>query len=175
METLETLLNIRTDEAELPVPMVRASDMNSESAVGTSTAEASPPPSRSAATRSSLHDPRGYVEIIPWVELEPVSPTVLEEAHIPIFLPHRTDMAQEASDVKWMLWKPPSSNFFDCHHLFTEDEVYQYCVENDWHFPGQFYGARVVFALSPLEASRFVDDLEDFWDTWVCEFDTALH
>ncbi len=162
LETLETLLNICTDEAELPVAMVHASDMNSKSAVGTSTAEG-------AAARSSLHDPRGYVEIIPWVELEPVSPTVLEKAHIPIFLPHRTAMAQE-SDVKWMLWKPPSSNFFDCHHLFTEDEVYQYCVENDWHFPGQFYGDRVVFALSPLKTSRFVDDLEHFWDTWVREF-----
>jgi hypothetical protein len=176
LETLETLLNIRTDEAELPVPtgLVHASDMDSKSAVGTSKAGASPPRSRSVASRSSLHDPRGYVEIIPWAELEPVSPTVLEEAHIPIFLPHRTAMAQDASDVKWMLWKPPSSNFFDCHHLFTEDEVYQYCVENDWHFPGQFYGDHVVFALSPLKASRFVDDLEHFWDTWVCEFCALL-
>jgi hypothetical protein len=170
LKTLKILLNIRTDEAELPVPMVHASDMNSKPAVGTSTGEASPPPSRGGAARSSLHDPRGYVEIIPWAELEPVSPTVLEEAHIPIFLPHRTATAQEASNVKWMLWKPPSTNFFDCHHLFTEDEVYQYCVENDWHFPGQFYGDYVVFALSPLSASLFVDDLEHFWDTWVCEF-----
>jgi hypothetical protein len=151
--------------------MVHASDMNSESA---GTAEASPPPSRNAAARSSLQDPRGYVEIIPWVELEPVSPTVLEEAHIPIFLPHRTSMAQQSSDVKWMLWKPPSSNFFDCRHLFMEGEVYQYCVEKEWHFPGQFYGDRVVFALSPLKASRFVDDLENFWDTWVFEFRTLL-
>jgi hypothetical protein len=148
LESLESRLNIRTDEAELPVPVVQLDP----------------------AARSKLHDPRGYVEIIPWVELEPVSPTVLEKAHIPIFLPHRTAMAQEASDVKWMLWKPPSSNFFDCHHLFTEDEVYQYCVEKDWHFPGQFYGDRVVFALSHLKASRFVDDLEHFWDTWVREF-----
>ena len=148
LESLESLLNIPTDEAELPVPVVQSVP----------------------AARSSLHDPRGYVEIIPWVELEPVSATVLEEAYIPIFLPHRTAMAEEASDVKWMLWKPPSSDFFDCHHLFTEDEVYQYCVENDWHFPGQFYRDRVVFALSHLKASRFVDDLEHFWDTWVCEF-----
>lgn len=146
LTSLESLLNIRTDEAE-PVPKVQSVP----------------------AARSSLHDPRGYVEIIPWVELKPVSPTVLQEAHIPILLPH-----QKVPDVMWMLWKPPSSNFFDCHHLFTEDEVYQYCVENDWHFPGQFYGDRVVFALSPLKASRFVDDLEHFWDTWVCEFRTLL-
>lgn len=120
--------------------------------VHTSDAVAEAPSShiRSVA-RNSLHDPRG---VLPWVELEPISPTVLEEARIPIFLPRRTTMAQEASDVKWMLWKPPSSNFFDCHHLFTEDEGYQYCVENDWHFPGQFYGDRVVFAFSPLKASR---------------------
>ena len=152
---LETLLNIPTYEAELPVPMSVF------------------PPDSDRPARSSLHDPRAYVEIIPWMELEPVSPTVLKEAHIPIFLPRRTAMAQglEASlaDVKWMLWKPPSSNFFDCHHLFTEDEVYQYCVESDWHFPGHFYRDHVVFALSPLNASRFVDDLENFWDTWVCE------
>ena len=170
LETLKILLNIRTDESELPVPVIHASDTDSAPTVGTSTGEDSPPPSRGGASRSSLHDPRGYVEIIPWAELEPVSSTVLEEAHIPIFLPHRTATAQEALDVKWVLWKPPSTNFFDCHYLFTEDEVYQYCVENDWHFPGQFYGDHVVFALSPLNASRFVDDLEHFWDTWVCEF-----
>ena len=147
LESQEGLVNIRSDEAEVPLPMVEL-DPTSD---------------------SSLHDPRGYVEIIPWVELEPVSPTVLEEAHIPIFLPHRKSLTQEASDVKWMLWKPPSSNFFDSHCLFTEDEVYQYCVENDWHFPGQFYGDRVVFAITPLKARRFVDDLDHFWDTWVCE------
>jgi hypothetical protein len=141
LASLESLLNIRRpDEAELPVPV--------------------PIVQSSPAARSSLHDPRGYVEIIPWVELEPVSTTVLD----------CTVMPQEASDVKWMLWKPPSSNFFDCHHLYTEDEVYQYCVENDWHFPGQFHGDRVVFALSHVKTSRFVDDLEHFWDTWVCEF-----
>ena len=147
---LESLLDTPTNDVEFPVPM--------------------PVIQSGPAARSSLCDPRGYVEIIPWVELEPVSPTVLDEAHIPIFLPQRTAMAQEASDVKWMLWKPPSSNFFDCHHLFTEDEVYQYCVEKNWHFPGHFYRDLVVFALSPLKASRFVDDLENFWDTWVCEF-----
>ena len=140
--------SLRTDEAELPVPMVGLDP----------------------GAKSSLHDPRGYVEITPWEELEPVSPTALEEAHIPIFLAHRTAMAQEASDVRWMLWKSPSSNFFDCHHLFTEDEVYQYCVENDWHFPGQFYGDRVVFALSHLKVRQFIDDLAHFWITWVCKF-----
>ena len=106
LRALETLLNIRTNEAELPVPMVHASE--------SSTAEASPSHTRSSAPRSSLHDPWGYVEIIPWLDLEPVSPAVLEEAHIPISLPHRTAaVAQEVSDVVWMLWKPPSSNFFD--------------------------------------------------------------
>ena len=65
--------SLRTDEAELPVPMVGLDP----------------------GAKSSLHDPRGFVEIIPWEELEPVSPTALEEAHIPIFLAHRTAMAQE--------------------------------------------------------------------------------
>jgi hypothetical protein len=120
-----------------------------------------------ASLNYPLHDPRSYVEFIPWVELQPTSSTELESVDIPVFLPYRTDTTQASLAVRWMLWKPASNEIFDCHHLYTEDEVYQYCIENNWHFPGHFLHNRVIFAASPLEATQFVSGLRRFWQHWV--------
>jgi hypothetical protein len=112
-----------------------------------------------------LEDPRSYVEIIPWEKLTPASSTELKEARIPIYLPHEADTNR--ADQRWMLWDIPSCNFFDFHHLYTEAEVYQYCVVNSWWFPGHSYRGAVIFALSPLNDTEFVEDLKNFWECWV--------
>lgn len=122
------------------------------------------------ARPGSLHNPRECVEFIPWSELEPVCSEVLDDANVPIHLPWLTGAAKEVLDMNWMLWRPPSSHFFECHCLYTEDEVYQYCVENSWHFPGHMYHDKVVFACSPLEDTLFVDDFKNFWDRWARVF-----
>lgn len=109
----------------------------------------------------SIEDPRDYLEIIPWEELKSITSTELKEVYPP--LSHEID-----TDQKWVLWKPPSQHFFDSHHLYTEPEVYQYCITNSWSFPGYSYpDGSVIFVLSPLEATQFVDDLKNFWERWV--------
>jgi hypothetical protein len=123
-----------------------------------------------ASVNSPLQDPRTYLEMIPWVELEPISSIELEQAGIPTLLPNRTGDVH----MKWVLWTPASRHFFNCHHLYTEDEVYQYCIEKNWHFPGHFLGDRVVFAASPLEDTQFVHDLQSFWSHWVCLINSKL-
>jgi hypothetical protein len=112
-----------------------------------------------------IDDPRRYVEVIPWEELTLVSDSELSAAHIEIFLQQEPDMGNAVQ--KWMLWKLPSCHFFDSHHLYTEFETYNYCVTHGWFFPGHSYRDAVIFALSPLEQTEFVEDLKNFWDRWV--------
>jgi hypothetical protein len=114
-------------------------------------------------------DPRSYIEIIPWDELEPTTTENLEKGGVDIFLPYTGNISKDdlATMPKWMLWKPPSSNFFNFHALHVDDEIYDYCVINDWHFPGHLLGNRIVLAASPLEATEFVANLRHFWNHWV--------
>jgi hypothetical protein len=147
-------------------PAFSTTDLGHKAAIK-SVARTSPLPWEGPARPGSLHDPRDCVELIPWSELEPVYGDELEDARIPIHLPQLTGIVKETLDMNWMLWRPPSSHFFDSHCLYTEDEVYQYCIENKWHFPGHMYGDKVVFARSPLEDSLFVDDFKNFWGRWV--------
>jgi len=118
----------------------------------------------------SFNDPRDCVELIPWSELEFICGDALEDAHVPIHLPRLTGTAKEELDMNWMLWRPPSPYFFDSHCLYTEDEVYQYCIENNWYFPGHMYHDKVVFACYPLKDSLLVDDFKNFWDRWARVF-----
>lgn len=120
--------------------------------------------SHKAVLNSPLQDPRIFVEFIPWDELQPISSTSLEEAGIPLVLPYGD--ADQAS-IRWMTWKPASCHFFDSHHLYTEGEVYQYCVTKGWHFPGHLLHDRVIFAISALEANEFIQELKQFELHWV--------
>ena len=114
-------------------------------------------------------DPRSYIEIVPWDELELTTAENLEKGGVDCFLPYFSRGSEDdlAAMTKWMLWKSPSSNFFDSHALHVDDEVYQYCVINGWHFPGHLLGNHTVLAVSPLEATEFVANLRRFWDYWV--------
>jgi hypothetical protein len=93
----------------------------------------------------------------------------LEKGGVDGFLPYFSGGSEDdlAMTTKWMLWKSSSSNFFDSHALHVDDEVYQYCVINGWHFPGHLLDNRTVLAVSPLEATEFVANLRRFWDYWV--------
>lgn len=114
-------------------------------------------------------DPRSYMEIVPWDELELTTAENLEKGGVDGVLPYFSRGSDDdlTAMPKWMLWKSPSSNFFDSHALHVDDEVYQYCIINGWHFPGHLLGNRTVFAVSPLEATDFVANLRHFWDYWV--------
>jgi hypothetical protein len=114
-------------------------------------------------------DPRSYIEIVPWDELELTTAENLEKGGVDGFLPYFSRGSEDdlSAMTKWMLWKSPSSNFFDSHALHVDDEVYQYCVINGWHFPGHLLGNHTVLAVSPMETTEFVANLRDFWDYWV--------
>ena len=114
-------------------------------------------------------DPRSYIEIVPWDELELTTAENLEKGGVDGVLPYFSRGLDDdlTAMPKWMLWKSPSSNFFDSHSLHVDDEVYQYCIINGWHFPGHLLGDRTVLAATPLEATEFVANLRRFWDYWV--------
>ena len=106
---------------------------------------------------------------MPWDELELTTAENLEEGGVDCFLPYFSRGSEDdlAAITKWMLWKSSSSNFSDSHALHVDDEVYQYCVTNGWHFPGHLLGDHTALAASPLEATEFVANLRRFWDYWV--------
>ena len=121
-------------------------------------------------SQQPLDDPRSYIEIIPWDELEPITVAELEKAGIDIFLPYPSTRKSNDDPLampKWILWKLPSNKFFDSHTLHVDDEIYQYCIVNNWRFPGHLLNNHVIFALSPLEATEFVTNLKHYWNYWV--------
>lgn len=121
-------------------------------------------------SQQPLEDPRSYIEIIPWDELEPITVADLEKGGVDSFLPYHSTCNSNDDPFtmpKWMLWKLPSTKFFDSHTLHVDDEIYQYCIVNNWQFPGHLLNNRVAFALSPLEVTEFVANLKHFWDYWV--------
>src|SRR5438046_3447184 len=111
---------------------------------------------RSLRYRIPIADPTKYIEVIPFNELKPITMSELKEANINIDLAHQATLGANI-DAQWMIWKPPSRQLFHSHHFHTEDEVYQYCVENQWYFPGHFIGEFVVFEILPLKDSKMVD------------------
>ena len=95
---------------------------------------------------------------MPWDELELTTAENLEEGGVDCFLPYFSRGSEDdlAAMTKWMLWKSSSSNFSDSHALHVDDEVYQYCVINGWHFPSHLLGGHTVLAASPLEADQVI-------------------
>ncbi|TDL17276.1 hypothetical protein BD410DRAFT_794434 [Rickenella mellea] len=118
-----------------------------------------------------LEDPRCYVEMVPWEELESVTTFDLEDEGIDITLPYSENppSVNPTTTSQWKLWKPQSFQFFESHHFHPEDEVYQYCVANGWHLPGHSVRDRVIFRATRLEDSEFVNGLRKYWEHWnVC-------
>ena len=122
--------------------------------------------SEASSAKSNPEDP--YVMIIPWQELELTTVACLESAGTDVFLPYppQVPISDQMAPTHWVLWKPPSPNFFDSHALHIDDELYEYRILNGWEFPGHFFHDRVVFAMSPLEATKFLADMHHFWHHW---------
>ena len=66
-----------------------------------------------------------------------------------------------------MLWKPEKSVAHE-HHLYSEEEVFKFCVEEEFYFPNHTKDGSVVFMPSLLKDSKLLDDMEKFWEKWVC-------
>jgi hypothetical protein len=65
-----------------------------------------------------------------------------------------------------MVWEPAVRWSLD-HHLFTEEEVYRYCVEANYTFPQHFSSDSVVFVANPLEESPILQQLDKLETLWV--------
>ncbi|KAM3435356.1 hypothetical protein MY4824_004937 [Beauveria thailandica] len=73
-----------------------------------------------------------------------------------------------------MVWEPAVRWSLD-HHLFTEEEVYRYCVEANYTFPQHFSSESVVFIANHLEDSPILqqlDQLETLWNDCAVTVDT---
>ena len=92
-----------------------------------------------------------------------MSTEALQNEHIELSLVHQYEPAIH----QWALWTPPSSDYDLNHHLFLEDELFNYSVERNWPLPGHFCGEKVIFAVQLLADSRFVPEFDVFWERWV--------
>jgi hypothetical protein len=66
-----------------------------------------------------------------------------------------------------LLWKTATPIMHD-HHLYTEEEVFKFCIDMDFYFPGHFDNESIVFVPSPLKSSKVFDEMDRFWEKWVC-------
>ncbi|KAK8143589.1 hypothetical protein G3M48_007035 [Beauveria asiatica] len=64
-----------------------------------------------------------------------------------------------------MVWEPAVRWSLD-HHLFTEEEVYRYCVEANYTFPQHFSSESVVFIANHLEDSPILQQLDQLETLW---------
>lgn len=95
--------------------------------------------------------PLNVLEMIPMEDLEIVSPQ---------------SGKLKLDTARYACWRKENMCRFD-HHLFTEEEVFRYCVTANWTFPDHLQDERVLFRLTPLGQSDLLHDLTSFWEKWV--------
>ena len=114
-------------------------------------------------SRKEVNDPRGYVHIIPWSELETVEPGQLIAEGIDIEIPFQKNIIE----VQWVLWSPPFQGIPWSHPLFTEEQVFGYNILNTWYFPDHILRGKTIFAVHKLGSTDFVTNLFEYWENWV--------
>jgi hypothetical protein len=97
-------------------------------------------------------DPLKYVEYIPWANLHQCSPSHL---------------LAEFRGYRFMKWDPQKSMTFE-RFLYTEEDVFQFCVNFNATFPDYQFQDRVLFMLSPITGFAFESLANDYWRHWVC-------
>jgi hypothetical protein len=94
-----------------------------------------------------IEDPRQFLEYIPWEELNFTEPT---------------------NEKERALWCPGNPTATFDYYLFTEEEVYRYCVTNNFVLSGLSQDGHLIFTMTEMEATEFVVDLQQYWEKWVC-------
>lgn len=95
----------------------------------------------------AFSDPVKYLEFIPWKDLR--------QRH------------QDQSDHS-LLWRSEKSVQHD-HHFHSEEEVFKFCIENDFYFPGHLSEGVLVFEPRALKSSRLLTEMKQFWEAWVIQ------
>ncbi len=73
-----------------------------------------------------------------------------------------------SSPPKKMLWSPNRAIRHE-HHLHTEEEVFKFCIENEFYFPSYLESNFIVFVPSLLKESKLLEEMRDFFwrNGWV--------
>ena len=79
-----------------------------------------------------IEDPRQFLEYIPIEEL---------------------NFIESGGEEKLALWHPTKLTTTFDYHLFTDEEVYRYCVTDDFAFPGLFQDGNLAFTVTELDAT----------------------
>jgi hypothetical protein len=116
--------------------------------------------------QKKLEHPWNYVHFIPWKELELMALSRLHalglNTEVPFEAPSDTDI--------WVLWRPPSQSFLWNHHLYTEDDVYEYALQG-WPFPDHYCDGKVVFRTREITKTDMIKSLDEYWKFWVCHLE----
>ena len=120
-------------------------------------------------TASTLRfEPGSYLEIIPWEELtvipkpDPLSApsTLLEE--------RRSTSSEEHQSFPWVVWAASGeSRVLLTHYFVAEEQIYEYCLLNNYCSPNYLMDDKVCFMMTPLEDTPFLCDIITFWSFWV--------
>jgi hypothetical protein len=103
--------------------------------------------------------------MLPFADLHDASAHNISGAGVNLYIPFMDQ--GNFTQLRWMTWKPIFQTPMGRHLLYTEDEVYQYCLLNRWYFPDHLCGEEVLFAMRPVEHTEFFVKMRDFWSSWV--------
>ncbi|TGJ86305.1 hypothetical protein E0Z10_g2459 [Xylaria hypoxylon] len=115
-----------------------------------------------AAQKRIYQDPRAYLRFIPWNELKLISQDALEDLGIDLSLL----LKYETGINQWALWEPQLSGYAINNHLFVEDELFAYSIDEGWPLPGHYVEGRVIFGVESLYDCGLVRELGKFWSQW---------
>jgi len=93
-----------------------------------------------------IEDPRQFIEYIPFTELEAVN---------------------SDQERNMYVWNPGRSIPRFEHHLVVEEVILQFCVQNNYLFPGYLHEGKVAFFARPMGEIEFVKEIQWFWQKWV--------
>lgn len=69
-------------------------------------------------------------------------------------------------DVRAALWRQRARGAFE-YVFHTEEDVYRYCVANDFYFPGFLVENTPLFIIRDWQDCDFTTDLESYMWKWV--------
>lgn len=97
-------------------------------------------------------DPLKMIEYVPWEDLETCKPGHLES---------------EIMDYEYAKWSNPQIARYE-RHLYTEEDIFAYCVESDYLFPDYVFQEHILFAISPITDMELEMRLYGgYWVHWV--------
>ena len=92
--------------------------------------------------------------MLPFADLNETSKFQMDQAGINRYIPFMEK--GNFTRLQWMTWKPIIQTAMGAHLLYTEDEVYQYCLLNNWYFPDLLCNKEALFAIRPIERAHRV-------------------